>query len=386
VGRHYYMPQPYPDELIGSVFCRAGLHRGLSIKAMSIALFGAPRAKWTLLLSDRLGEFCQAMGLSASELLFRHTVFPYTTAFMGPLETERLATLLLGNFGYSFARLNQSATVGGSAPRYCTACVAADRGAFGESYWHRSHNLPLVSVCPVHKIPLRHLSGASQTSMGCSVKGLPVESAGSVLEYWVPPSISTAISQLSFALLSSRVRLPPQTWAQTYRELAAAKGFPLHQGTDFSSQSILGGMREFYGEPLLSAVGLGFSMKSSAWPALMLRKSVCTPFVTVKHVVLQAYLQNATPTKVAAPRTIARRGRDYVALDSLVAQCIEQLLATLPPGARITVAKLLTEVGYWQIYRRHRGEMPRTTEVLELFKSSELAERRSTPRPRNRGR
>ena len=382
MGRHYYMPQPYPDELIGSVFCRAGRHRGLSIKAMSVALFGTPRSRWTLLLSDRLREFSGSMGTPARELLFRHTVFPYVTAFMGAAETERLAVLLLGNNGYSLSTLDQSATIHPGIARYCAECLSADLDRFGESYWHRSHNLPLVTICPEHRMPLRGLPWAGRRSVGYSVTGPPTESTGNSLESSLQPNISAAISEFSIGLLTSRERRTPQSWAQCYRELTSARSFPLHQGTDLSSKSLLVGMREFYGEPFLRAVGLGFPIRGSAWPALMLRTGVTAPFITAKHVLLQVYLRQAQPPEKVEPQRPGRKTRDYAALDLLLAQHVNQVLSAQLRGARITVAELLSPAGHWQAFRHHRADMPRTAAAIATFKASELSIRQSGRRPR----
>lgn len=35
--------------------------------------------------------------------------------------------------------------------RYCPECVKEDRDKYGETYWHRSHQIPRIRVCPRHK-------------------------------------------------------------------------------------------------------------------------------------------------------------------------------------------------------------------------------------------
>ncbi|MGN1161690.1 MAG: TniQ family protein [Candidatus Fimenecus sp.] len=35
--------------------------------------------------------------------------------------------------------------------RYCPECVKEDRKKYGETYWHRSHQIPRIKVCPQHK-------------------------------------------------------------------------------------------------------------------------------------------------------------------------------------------------------------------------------------------
>jgi hypothetical protein len=39
--------------------------------------------------------------------------------------------------------------------RYCHLCVEVDRGAYGETFWHRSHHVPGVALCATHKTYLQ---------------------------------------------------------------------------------------------------------------------------------------------------------------------------------------------------------------------------------------
>ncbi len=39
--------------------------------------------------------------------------------------------------------------------RYCPMCVTEDRGKYGEAYWHRTHQISQLTVCPKHKCILR---------------------------------------------------------------------------------------------------------------------------------------------------------------------------------------------------------------------------------------
>jgi hypothetical protein len=40
---------------------------------------------------------------------------------------------------------------------FCSSCVSADREAFGETFWHRSHLIPGIIVCPLHQEFLHRL-------------------------------------------------------------------------------------------------------------------------------------------------------------------------------------------------------------------------------------
>lgn len=374
------MPQPYPDELIGSVYIRAGRHRGLPTKSLSSVLFGSRRSHWPLLLSANLGQFSPAMGISSTELLRLHTVLPYATAFMAPEETIRLTKVVLGPEGRYLATLSHSATLGQSRIRYCDICVEADLERYGESYWHRSHNLPFVCDCPIHGTPLRQLSKGKQ-KRGCSVTLPPDESSGTPVTNLLPPTVSDILTQSSLGLLDTQARQTPRAWLQTYRKLAQRQGFPI-QGSGFSNLSILTAMRDFYGSAFLQAFGLDFSTKGNPWPVTMLREGSNTCFVTAKHLLLQTFLQKASVPKLMPARQPGRRLRDYAVLDSATTKKLEKIIAAQPTGQRLTVSELLTRAGSWQVFRHHRGEMPKTAQAILTFKCSDLAERQAGRRPR----
>lgn len=66
--------------------------------------------------------------------------------------------------------------------RYCPICAADDRKAHGETYWHRSHQLFGVNICPVH---------------GCELMNSAVEISSKTSPYlysaeeMVPPAAET---------------------------------------------------------------------------------------------------------------------------------------------------------------------------------------------------
>jgi hypothetical protein len=39
--------------------------------------------------------------------------------------------------------------------RFCLKCLQEDSNKYGETYWHRLHQIPGVLFCPSHKIPLQ---------------------------------------------------------------------------------------------------------------------------------------------------------------------------------------------------------------------------------------
>lgn len=175
MGCHYYLPRPYPDELIGSVLVRAGRHRGLSIKQMHQQFGLIPKSEWALLFLNQIELVASAFGIAAEKLLIDHTPFQYVTAFDSLKNTRRLTSYYCDSSQLACSALSQSATAGGTWARFCDDCIKDDQLEFGEDYWHRRHNLPFVTRCWKHG---SRLKTTPRNRAGLTIKSLPHDQNG----------------------------------------------------------------------------------------------------------------------------------------------------------------------------------------------------------------
>jgi len=380
VIRHYYLPFPYPDELVGSVLVRASRHRGIAVTRMASILAGCKQSSWPFLINSRLDAFAENQDVCATELLFNHTVFPYVTAFMSQGETERLVKVVLGGADNRSVVLCQSATVGGFSLRYCPVCLKEDLNDYAEAYWHRSHILPFVQVCDKHGHPLLQNKN-TRRNLSCHITTLPGEESAESKRCYCSSLVADAICKLSTQLLLTRERIEPTDWIHLYRVLAKSRGFP-QQGNGFSNQSFLNGFRSFYSTELLG-VSLTWRTTHNAWPVLMLREGGAPPFVTAKHVLLQVFLENAElPEKVAAIKP-GKKPTDLYEFDRKLSLKLQLSLGRLEEGTRLTVTELLKKIGCWQFFRHNRQHLPISASLVEEFRKTEFSERQIGRRRRN---
>lgn len=384
--RHYYFPRPYPDELIGSLILRACHHRGLSLKTLSVLLVNSRRSYWPLAISGELGAIAAASGLDVHELLWAHTVFPYVTAFMSELDTNRLARNLIGSGTEGNAALTQVATQGSFGQRYCVECVKEDEIQFGEAYWHREHNLPFVVVCWKHNIPLQVLDDvlAHSANRRSGALHLPAKRAGRKISMpSLPAPWAEAIAKLNHELLTRRNRSTPTEWHQRYRALASNTGL-MKKGAGLASRAFAKAFWDKYGRAFLKAAGLDFHADSRAWPALMLREKQGIPYATPKHVLLQVFLElTDVPNVDAAYRPPGRAPRDYAALDAEYVQRLSGAFRAIRrKNIRVETTQLLTELGIWNAYRHYRDKLPETKAALLAFRKTDWSARQLGKRPR----
>ncbi|WP_408601721.1 TniQ family protein [Paraburkholderia heleia] len=166
-----FRPPPLPDEILGSWLERLALLNGNAAwhsLRRSAGYTSARKGYFSDIpdYSPELDALLTALGTTFEESLRRLTTLPYWLSFDGSspgdgtLPGTTALPLICGRYGKPLRALRR---LGGQSRavvnplRYCPACLSADLSSFGEPYWHRFHQLPLVSYCPEHLIALRSM-------------------------------------------------------------------------------------------------------------------------------------------------------------------------------------------------------------------------------------
>lgn len=152
-------PTPYPDELLYSICARFSDRVSyVNSKATLVELFGAATASAVVDLPNRLNHLAAALprgtSLTVERLINQFTLFPFFTAFLPPERVQLFRGDMATSSGPS-AHM-RSGVMASSIPvpaflRFCPACKRKDEECYGETYWHRLHQLPGVEVCPTHE-------------------------------------------------------------------------------------------------------------------------------------------------------------------------------------------------------------------------------------------
>ena len=82
----------------------------------------------------------------------RHTMFPYYGHFL-PRERRQKAYQALVSMQrdyFNLLPLPKRKTDRCRYLQYCPRCAEQDREEYGETYWHRVHQMVGMNVCPVH--------------------------------------------------------------------------------------------------------------------------------------------------------------------------------------------------------------------------------------------
>lgn len=156
-----YFPKIYPDELVFSCLARYCEHEGYPVYICCAEdIYTNKRIRPDIeflneLKDDVIQHMCK--DITIEQLIMEHTMFPYYARF---LPSERRAQAFKGLCDmrgdyHNLMVIPLSKNKGQRKLRYCPVCVTKDRMIYGETYWHREHQMMGVDCCPVHGCSLK---------------------------------------------------------------------------------------------------------------------------------------------------------------------------------------------------------------------------------------
>lgn len=149
-----FLPEFYEDETFYSLVARYYLRSGLpSYKDVMEALYDNAYYRSDPLFYNKLRpEITDLIALNKplKEVIEKHTLFPYYARFL-PLERRKKA---LESLEYMTGQYHNLLPLSGQNTvqrlRYCPVCADKDRQRYGETYYHRIHQLWGVDICSIH--------------------------------------------------------------------------------------------------------------------------------------------------------------------------------------------------------------------------------------------
>jgi hypothetical protein len=387
----YLVPRPFPDELLGSIWVRTVRRAGLPVRTVARVLTGGRKWAPGLFTAGHIREWGALLGIDPVEVLWKHTVFPYATAFFERpvFDAALAAALATGEAAIGMGAVTQSVSDHVRLRRFCAACAREERRRWGESYWHRGHNLPGVLLCLRHDLPLRETE-LQTTGWDSWDERLPHELPSRRPVRRRIGAFDAELARRSLALLDRERAWSGAPTAHWYRTQLVKKGL-LTATRSVNSESMARWVRGCLTGP---ATDYGFNQKDSRldWLALTVRPRSGHPFVPLKHLVLQ--------TALAVPADTARQSLDHipsgpsarskVELDRGYATAVRAIVAGYAKRKeRVRIQDALREAGCWSAFRRARQEWPLVAKAVQHLKTSRAAMRpkraRETPADRCRG-
>lgn len=280
---------------------------------------------------------------SPDEIICDHTISPLFFPFQSSENILKLKEALsgpqIGSLKYKLGLV--TGRFGGSHPlKSCLKCMSADQSNYGSAYWHLSHQIPGVTVCPAHGCFLMECTENRQWSKDYQWL-LPDENTlVSNSQAAISASTLTALRVMSeSAVLLRRIgittQFDPSTVARVYKnaftKLEASKNTPEAAADSFAHHcSELQMYPPFGSLPCSRMCAIGFISEMTRKP-----RGYCHP---LKHLALISWLFGRVESFVDAYQqsvnqlpTSAEDHRDTLALDETIDD--QSLLIDRKPGA-----------------------------------------------------
>lgn len=158
-----HFPVLYPGELLYSGCARfADRMQYPTLGATNLELFGNRLAIPVVDLPHQIGRLVANLPAShsydADALIDQHTLLPLYAPVLPVMNYQHLRKSMQSD-GYRRTYLIAGIAAGRVRPplhlRSCPCCDAENINNYGETYWHRAHQVAGVEVCPVHNVFLQ---------------------------------------------------------------------------------------------------------------------------------------------------------------------------------------------------------------------------------------
>lgn len=271
-------PDPYPDELLYSICARYGaLMCYPNTVTATNDFFGDGAIAAVVDLPNRVGQLVDALPpghlYSADDLIYQHTNFPFYAPFLPP---DR--ALLVRNTMREGGHNRVAERIGLSADRlkmpthlrFCPSCVEQDRSNFGETYWHRIHQVPGVEVCPHHATFLEKSNTLWRNSRNpgeafAAEHSINDTSARALDTSEHIQSIQLSIARQALWLLEwSTETVGGQTLGRRYHNLLLRLGLACYNGQVRTAQ-LTKNFLAFYSSEFLESLGCDVRNPYSSW-------------------------------------------------------------------------------------------------------------------------
>ncbi len=182
----------YSDELVYSLLARYYVKSGYMRYTFAAQdLFASKTVRPNIeFVNQYTPAACEILtkNLPIEYIIEKHTMFPFYGRFIKQDRKQKAFESLCGMKGNYYNLLPMQKSKDGKERhlRYCPICVPEDRERFGESYWHRLHQLQGMNCCSIHKCRLIDssivISGKGSPKLVTAEEVIPSESKINVVD------------------------------------------------------------------------------------------------------------------------------------------------------------------------------------------------------------
>jgi hypothetical protein len=355
-------PTPYPEELLYSTIARSGVHDGdTSPKQLLDKVFNNRRVIATVDLPSHVqtlaNQYPSTLGMNISFLVFHHTLWPIYAPFLPPERNNKLITWM--------SRRSQGAAhlaSGIAASRVkaktklyvCVECLREQRMKYGECFWNRLWQVPIVKTCVVHgslNVSTIRIDGEHRHTFTA------IEEA-EVLDAVNTTSVDKFFSQQVAQLMQVESKgISTAQWTAFYKQFVSIQGYLYGRNIDHAR--IHDTVIKFWEESWLEDADMLPSGTETSWLKALFRKHRKS-FSFAEHIVAITALSNgafsicdaidkASNMEISSEKNTQGKGLELITVNELSQDQIDwkELIKQRPPKA----ARHKNQALYARLYR-----------------------------------
>lgn len=154
-------PEPYPDELLYSCIARYHIRVGnVDAKNTLRNLYDKDTITAMIEMTSNLKRLINSIPAGVyteEEIIKKNTMHSYFTSFITKEKSLEIYKCMIGDNGnkiYNTLGLSNMKVKLNTYLRFCTECYSEDLKKYGETYWHRMHQVAALDYCVNHRCRL----------------------------------------------------------------------------------------------------------------------------------------------------------------------------------------------------------------------------------------
>ncbi|MDJ0531678.1 MAG: TnsD family transposase [Xenococcaceae cyanobacterium MO_207.B15] len=337
-----FFPRLYPGELLYSAIARYQIRSGnLSPKLTIEELFNSrsitANADLPCGLDNLVKNLPPHSSITVDSLIQHHTLYRFYSPFLPSKRARQIAISMRGIYGgdiHTRAGIMASAINTPNYFRFCPDCLQEDLNKYGETYWHRLHQVPGVLFCPIHKILLQNseipFQGFNKHEYhGASLDNCRVDAVKNDHNEVISEKLIT-LSQDSFYLLQNTFPSRSLEWfTKRYQTLLIERGYANSTGR-VRQKRLIDDFVFFYGQDFLQTIDSMVTYEdTSNWLSQIVRKHRKV-FHPIRHLLMIRFLINSLDTFFQNNRQYRPFGRSpWLCLNAAAAHYLQPVITDL---------------------------------------------------------
>ncbi len=303
-----FFPTLYPGELLYSGIARYQIRSGnISPKSTIEELFNSRTITATADLPCGLDNLVLNLpsysAITADSLIQNHTLYPFYAPFLPPKRAKRVKESMKSSKGgniHTTAGVMASSLLTPEFLRFCPECSVENLEKYGETYWHRIHQIQGVIFCPIHHIPLQNsqipIQGMNKhqyeaaTELNCQIKDLDINYSPTETKQLI--HLAQDIAQLWENSYPSRTL---EWFSKRYRTLLIGRGYANVSGR-VKQEKLIDDFLHFYDAEFLEVIDSIVNYENTSnWLSQIVRKHRKV-FHPIRHLLMIRFLTDSIDT------------------------------------------------------------------------------------------